>query len=101
MERIILVEKYNKEFTVDVTMSYKVKEDKLIVTLLFDLQSKELVFDKSDFEEVMSEYLDVDFIEQTIFDEKFIDIKTEVTYWYEPTPQVDEISDFDFYRMKI
>jgi hypothetical protein len=101
MERIILIEKHNEEFKVDVNLSYKVVGDKLIVTLLFDGQSKELDFQKSDFDEIMTDCFDVDFIEECIFDEKFNVIKTEVSDWCEPTPQIDEMSDFDFYRSKI
>ena len=100
MKRIIFLEKYNREFTVDVDMSYKVNDDNLIVTLLFDGQSRELDFQKSEFDEIMSDCYDVDFIEECIFDEKFNIIKTEVCDWYEPTPDNDEMSDFDFYRSK-
>lgn len=96
------LKKYDEDWIIDIELSHVVKGDKVILTVQTNFKTLTFDYLSKDYDQILPRkhgYSD-DEISQMIFDDNEDVIKEHLTDYYLPQ-QSEEMSDVEFYRMKI
>jgi len=98
--KTLIINKYDTDFDVDVHYYHTIDEDIITLTVSFDGQTHDFDYPKENYLELFEDGYKESEIAETIFDDNIEDLKHDITYFFEPSAPIDEMSDYDFYRSK-
>ena len=96
----LIINKYDTDFDVDVRYYHTIDEDIITLTISFDGQTRDFDYPKENYLELFGVGYKESEIAEMIFDDNIDDLTHDITYFFEPSAPIDEMSDYDFYSSK-